>query len=354
MPNREAFHIGPFQIGNFTIDIPVHWYGIVIMLGVVVAAFISFREARRRGEDPDHVWQMFPWVLIFGIVGARAGFIISQLGDPRYQDMSNWIRIWEGGLSIQGAIVGGVVALIVYCRRYSLSFFKWADIIVPGLALAQAIGRWGNYFNQEAFGSRCDYPWCIPISPQRQTEVAGITNPDPNARFHPTFAYEMIWDLMTFGLLIWLGRQRRWRLREGDLMWVYLIVYSIGRFLIEQIRVDSATVGDLKTPAIVAILTIAIAGAALIYRHRPGSTVPYSEVNLPEGAVQTPAATGDSLALATATAGAVAASPSGAETPQAAQTPQTSSRFRVRRVHSFTQADSAAQGTAEADKVAQE
>ena len=349
MPNREAFHIGPFQIGNFTIDIPVHWYGIVIMLGVVVASFIAYREARRRGEDPDHVWQMFPWILIFGIVGARAGFIISQLGDPHYQDMSSWIRIWEGGLSIQGAIVGGVLALIIYCRRYMLSFFMWGDIIVPGLALAQAIGRWGNYFNQEAFGSRCDLPWCIPISPERQTEVAGITNPDPNARFHPTFAYEMIWDLMTFGLLMWLGRQKRFRLREGDLLWTYLIVYSIGRFLVEQIRVDSATVGDLKTPAIVAILTIAIAGAALIYRHRPGSTVPYSDVNLPEGAPQAPAAVaGDSLTLATATATA------GASSAPAPPAPKTSSRFRVRHVQASTRADSATQGSVETDKVVQE
>jgi phosphatidylglycerol:prolipoprotein diacylglycerol transferase len=349
MPNREAFHIGPFQIGNFTIDIPVHWYGIVIMLGVVVASFIAYREARRRGEDPDHVWQMFPWILIFGIVGARAGFIISQLGDPHYQDMSSWIRIWEGGLSIQGAIVGGVIALVIYCRRYLLSFFKWADIIVPGLALAQAIGRWGNYFNQEAFGSRCDLPWCIPISPQRQTEVAGITNPDPNARFHPTFAYEMIWDLMTFGLLMWLGRQRRWRLREGDLLWVYLIVYSIGRFIVEQIRIDSATVGDVKTPALVAILTIAIAGAALIYRHRPGSTVPYSEVNLPLSEVQTQAtATGDSLALATATAAA------GASSAQQTQPPPEAHKSHVRRVHTPAQDDSATQDAVETDKVAQE
>jgi phosphatidylglycerol:prolipoprotein diacylglycerol transferase len=225
---------------------------------------------------------MFPWVLIAGIVGARLGFILSQIGDPAYQDLGRWIDIRQGGLSIQGAVVGGILALVLYCRRYKLSFFKWADIIVPGLAIAQGIGRLGNYFNQEAFGSQCDLPWCIPIAPDRQREVAGIQNPDPNARFHPTFAYEMIWNFALAGLLLWLGRQKRFRLREGDLLWVYLIGYSIGRFIIEQIRVDSATIGDIKTPALIALLTIVAGWTALIIRHRPGSTAPYSEVNLPD------------------------------------------------------------------------
>jgi phosphatidylglycerol:prolipoprotein diacylglycerol transferase len=333
MPDREAFHIGPFTIGNFTIDIPVHWYGIMIMLGVVAASFIAYREAKRRGEDPDHVWQMFPWVLIAGIVGARVGFVISQLGDPHYQDIGNWLRIWEGGLSIQGAIVGGVLALIFYCRRYLLSFFKWADIIAPGLALAQAIGRWGNYFNQEAFGSKCDLPWCIPISAQRQTEVAGIQNPNPNDRFHPTFAYEMIWDLLNFGLLMWLGRQKKIRLREGDLLWVYLIVYSIGRFVIEQIRLDSATVGGLKTPAIVAIITIVIAWTMLIYRHRPNSNAPYSETNLPEDELATLRAKTRKPAMAGAT---------------------TSQESRVRRVQAFTASPGTPEAPAKPDTVAQD
>jgi phosphatidylglycerol:prolipoprotein diacylglycerol transferase len=343
MPDREAFHIGPFQIGNFTIDIPVHWYGIVIMLGVVVASYFAYREAKRRGQDPDHVWQMFPWVLIFGIVGARLGFVISQLGDPHYQDMANWIRIWEGGLSIQGAIVGGVLALLFYSRRYMLSFFMWADIIVPGLALAQAIGRWGNYFNQEAFGSRCDLPWCIPISPERQTQVAGIINPDPNARFHPTFAYEMIWDLINFGILIWLSRQKRFRLREGDLLWTYLIVYSVGRFIIEQIRIDSATVADLKTPAIIAILTILIAWAALIYRHRPGSTTPYADTIPPATVTPTSSmVTGSSPTLATATAAAAGAS-----------SPPSSHESRVRRVQPLADAE-ASKGAGNSDTTAEE
>jgi phosphatidylglycerol:prolipoprotein diacylglycerol transferase len=283
MPSREAFHIGPFTIGSFTIDIPVYWYGIMIMLGVVAASFISYQEAKRRKEDPEHVWQMFPWVLISGIVGARLGFILVNLGNPLYsQNVGNILAIWTGGLSIQGAVIGGALAVIIYCNRNRLSAFKWGDIVAPGLALAQAIGRWGNYFNQEAFGSPTTLPWGIPISVQRQREVAGQEF-GPDVRFHPTFAYEMIWDLLNFGLLMWLGRQKRIRLREGDLFWVYMVVYSIGRFAIESIRVDSAKVQGIAVPQIVAILSIMVGWALFLYNHRPGSKVPLSEANLPEG-----------------------------------------------------------------------
>ncbi len=283
MPEREAFHIGPFHIGSLIIDIPVYWYGIVIMLGVVVASYLAYREAKRRSEDPENVWQMFPWVLVAGIVGARLGWVLSEL--DHIKSLGDVIAIRSGGLSIQGSVIGGGLAVIIYCRQNHLSFFKWADIIVPGVALAQAIGRWGNFFNQEAFGSKTTLPWGIPISVQRQREVGGPDFPvDPNARFHPTFAYEMVWDLLNFGLLMWLGRQKRFKLLQGDLLWAYLIVYSIGRMIIEQIRVDSATVGGFKTPQLVALLTIVFALVMIAIRHRPGSNVPLAEVNLPEGA----------------------------------------------------------------------
>src|SRR5215210_5188980 len=132
MPEREAFQIGA---------ITVHWYGIMIMLGVLAASWIAYREARRRHEDPDHVWQLFPWVLTAGILGARLGWVLPSFGslsrDPLVvfgAELPWWLRviaIWEGGLSIQGAIVGGVLAVLIYTRRQHLSFFKWADIIVP-------------------------------------------------------------------------------------------------------------------------------------------------------------------------------------------------------------------------------
>jgi phosphatidylglycerol:prolipoprotein diacylglycerol transferase len=197
------------------------------------------------------------------------------------RDPLNWIKIWEGGLSIHGAVIGGALAIFLYCKRYGISFLRWTDIIAPGLILAQAIGRWGNYFNQEAFGAPTDLPWGIPIDTQMQTLVAGIQNPDPATRFHPTFAYEMIWNLIGFGLLMWLGRQRRLRLRFGDVFWVYLIFYSIGRFAIEELRVDSAMVGGLKTPQVFSVLLILLGWTMLIVSHRPRSNVPFSPENLP-------------------------------------------------------------------------
>ncbi len=298
-PPRDAFQLGP---------ITVRWYGIMIMLGVLLATYFAYRDAKRRGEDPEHVWQMFPWVLVAGIIGARLGWVIADLSYIR--NPYDVIAIWTGGLSIQGSVIFGALAVILYCKRSHISFFKWADIIVPGLALAQAVGRWGNYFNQEAFGSKTTLPWGIPISPDRQQQVAGLT-PDPTARFHPTFAYEMIWDLINFGILLWLGRQKRLKLLEGDLLWVYLIFYSIGRFVIEAIRIDSATVGDVKTPQLVAVLTIILAWSMLIYRHRPGSTARPANAEAPVGA------------------------PARTRTTQRTQHTQPSPG-RVRKIHSFT------------------
>ncbi len=275
MPDRVAFYIG---------SIPVYWYGIMIMLGVLLASYLAFIEARRRGEDPDNVWQLFPWVLVLGIAGARLGWVISEANNYPFNSILDVVNIRQGGLSIQGAVVGGALAVIGFCRRQRLSFFKWADIIVPGLALAQAVGRWGNFFNQEAFGRPTTLPWGIPIDVARQAEVAGPNpgfTPSSDLRFHPTFAYEMIWDLLNFALLMWLGRQRRIRLLQGDLLWVYLIFYSMGRFFIEEIRVDSATVSGFKTPQLVAIITILVALAGIAVRHRPGGPAHLAEANLP-------------------------------------------------------------------------
>lgn len=278
MPERVAFTI---------FGIPVHWYGIMIMLGVLAASYIVYIEARRRSEDTDHVWQLFPWVLIAGILGARIGWVISEASSRQFRDFWEIFAIQQGGLSIQGTIVGGLLALIAYCWRYKLSFFKWTDIIAPGLALGQAIGRWGNFFNQEAFGSPTTLPWGIPIDVRRQAEVAGPNagfTPSSDLRFHPTFAYEMIWNLLNCGILLWLGRQRRIRLREGDIFWFYLIFYSVGRYFIEEIRVDSAMVSGFKFPQVIAIFTILFALVMIAIRHRPGSTARWASANLPRGA----------------------------------------------------------------------
>ena len=282
MPDRVAFTI---------FGIPVHWYGIMIMLGVLAASYVAYAEARRRGEDTDHVWQLFPWALVAGILGARIGWVISEAGNRQFRDFWEIFAIQQGGLSIQGTVIGGSLALIIYCWRYKLSFFKWVDIIAPGLALGQAIGRWGNFFNQEAFGRPTNLPWGIQIDVRRQSEVAGPNpgfTPSSDLRFHPTFAYEMFWNLLNMGILLWLGRQKRIRLREGDVFWFYVIFYSIGRYAIEELRVDSAMVSGLKVPQIFAILSILFALVMIVVRHRPGSTARWVDVNVPGGTTVAP------------------------------------------------------------------
>jgi phosphatidylglycerol---prolipoprotein diacylglyceryl transferase len=259
--------------------VALRWYSVMIVLGAIAAAWIATREARRRGQDPEHVWQMLPLVLIFGIIGARLGWALVSLKDLQASGWEHAFAVWEGGLSIQGALVGGLLAAAIYTLRHRMDFFEWTDIVIPGVALAQAIGRWGNYFNQEAFGAPCDQPWCIPISQdvlQRHPEYLQFAG--KYTHFAPTFAYEMVWDLLNFTLLMWLGRQARIELRTGDLLWTYGIFYSIGRFFIEEIRVDSATINGLKAPEVFALATIAVCWVALIVRHRPGSTAPVAVV----------------------------------------------------------------------------
>lgn len=269
-PSPIIVNIGP---------IALRWYSVMIVLGALMAAWIATREARRRGQDSEQIWQMLPIVLIFGIIGARLGWVLVSLKEIQAKGWEHIFFTFEGGLSIQGALIGGLLAVIIYTRRHKLDFFEWTDIIIPGVALAQAIGRWGNYFNQELFGAPCDQPWCIPISnevlasdPKYAAYVGKYTH------FAPTFAYEMIWDLLNFGVLMWLGRQRRMELRTGDLFWIYGIFYSIGRFFIEEIRLDSAMIGGIKAPEIFALITIVVCWGALIWRHRPASTAPVAVV----------------------------------------------------------------------------
>ena len=270
-PSPILLQIGPLAL---------RWYSVMIVLGAIAAAWIANREARRRGQDPEHVWQLLPPVLILGIIGARLGWVVVSLKE--IQDKGGWEHaffVWEGGLSIQGAVIGGLIAAAFYTRRHALDFFEWTDIVIPGVALAQAIGRWGNYFNQELFGAPCTQPWCIPISDavlSSQAKYAQYVG--QGIHFAPTFAYEMIWNLINFALLMWLGRQSRMELRTGDLFWVYGIFYSLGRFFLEDVRLDSALVNGLKAPQVFAFITIIICWGALIWRHRPGSTAPVAVV----------------------------------------------------------------------------
>ena len=257
-----------FQIG----PIPVHLYGVIIMLGAVAAAFLATRQARIWREEPDKVWDILTWVLIGGVVGARIWHILTPPPSMVAQGIDtayylthplDAIAVWNGGLGIPGAVIGGGLMLYAFTRRNRLSFGRWADIAAPAIALAQAIGRWGNYVNQEIYGAPTDLPWAITIDPAyRAPGYEAFT------KFHPLFLYESIWNLANMFLLLWLGKRYADRLRDGDLFLTYLITYPVGRFLLEFLRLDSSQVAGINANQTFMAIVAVVSGFLLWRRHR--------------------------------------------------------------------------------------
>ncbi len=280
--NPVLLKLGPFQ---------VHWYGLLIVAGAVLAAWISTFEAKRRGEDPDHVWGLLTWCLIFGIIGARLYHVFSTptgnfAGWAYYrQNPIDIIKFWDGGfrgLGIYGAVAGGVLAVVIYTWRHHLVLLRWLDIPAPGLLVAQAIGRMGNRVNQELYGPETNVPWAFHIDPRFPCqEPPGSPNacglPDrltPEAvqwyqthGFHPTFFYEALWNLLGFVILWFGGRALVNKLRDGDVFFTYMIWYGIGRFWVEMFRPDAWRIGTLATAQWVAILFVVVGIAAIIINH---------------------------------------------------------------------------------------
>jgi phosphatidylglycerol---prolipoprotein diacylglyceryl transferase len=256
------------HIGSFTI----HFYGIIIMIGVVAGAFLAQHEANRRGQDGSQVWDLLVWVIIAGVIGARLWHILTPMPDLIAQGITplyylthplEAIAIWNGGLGILGGVVGGVLALFWFARRRHLSFITWLDLLAPSLALGQAIGRWGNFFNQELYGAPSNLPWAIYIDPQHR--YPGFENV---AFYHPLFLYESLWNLANLALLLWLSRRFKSQLRTGDIFLVYLIVYPLGRFLLEFLRLDSSMVAGININQIIMGAIALVSALALIVRHR--------------------------------------------------------------------------------------
>ncbi len=255
------------QIGTYTI----HFYGIIIMVGVLGATVLAQHEANRRGQDGGLAWDLLVWVLVAGVIGARIWHILTPMPDLIAQGITPGyylshplaaIAIWNGGLGIPGAVIGGVLALFFFARKHQLSFPFWLDLLAPSLALGQAVGRWGNFFNQELYGAPTNLPWAIFIDPQHR--YPGFEN---IAYYHPLFLYESLWDLANMALLLWLAFRNRNRLRPGDIFLVYLIVYPVGRFFLEFLRMDASQVAGVNAnQAVMGVVAVA-AVVALLLRH---------------------------------------------------------------------------------------
>ncbi|NIM94332.1 MAG: prolipoprotein diacylglyceryl transferase [Anaerolineales bacterium] len=249
------------------------YYGMIIMIGALAAVYVARRLAKRMGiEEADLAWDGLLWALVFGIIGARIYHILTpskSLLDAGYDTVYylthpiDIITTWRGGLGVPGAIAGGAVGLYIFARRKGLDWRVILDAAAPGVALAQAIGRWGNYVNQELYGPPTDLPWGIYISPENR--IAGY---ELYEKFHPLFLYESIWNLLNAIFLIWLYNRFSDRLKPGDLFLTYLITYPLGRFLLEFIRLDFVPLFGVNFNQIF-MLVVTIASAAVIaIRHR--------------------------------------------------------------------------------------
>lgn len=239
-------------IGN---TLQIRYYGIIIVLAMLVAAWVAARLARREGDDPEHVWGALTWAIIPAIIGARLWFVlfppaalVEQGMDTAWflQNFTNLqngpLAIWSGGLGIFGAVLGGLLGAYIYLRRNRLSIGHWLDIAGVVLPLGQAIGRWANYVNQELYGTPTSLPWGITIdSAHRVDPYRSLIDYPLETKFHPLFLYESLWNLIAFVVLLNVFQRRlRYRLRQGDIFLLYVMQYSVIRFLLEFVRVEIA------------------------------------------------------------------------------------------------------------------
>jgi prolipoprotein diacylglyceryl transferase len=223
-PSVGVWHLGPF---------PIRGYALCIILGVLVAVWVGDRRWIARGGLPGTVGDIAVWAVPFGLVGGRLYHVLT---DPELyfadgKDPWAALYIWRGGLGIWGAIALGALGAYIGCRRRGIKFRAFADALAPGIALAQAVGRWGNWFNQELFGKPTTLPWGLEIDPAHRAELQQYET------FHPTFLYECIWDIGVAGLVVWADR--RFRLGYGRAFALYVMAYTAGRGWIEYMRVDS-------------------------------------------------------------------------------------------------------------------
>lgn len=256
-PDVSSFELGPVRI---------HFYALFILLGIALAIWIGSRRFRQRGGQAGMILDIALWAVPFGIVGGRIFHVLTHWDFYFHPgaDISKIFAIWEGGLAIFGALILGSLGAFIGARTAGIKFLAFADAIAPGVLVAQAIGRIGNYFNNELFGLPTTLPWGLEISTANDAYPQGLP---AGVLFHPTFLYELIWNLIGFAVLIWLDR--KFKLRWGQMFAAYLITYSIGRAFIESIRIDpSEYFFGLRTNVWSAIFGIAVGIALFVWSRR--------------------------------------------------------------------------------------
>jgi phosphatidylglycerol---prolipoprotein diacylglyceryl transferase len=255
-PGPVALQFGPLSI---------RWYGVLMALAMAVGLWLAYRDAKRRGLDPESFLKAAELGLLGALVGARLYYVLFNL-DYYSQFPRKILAVWEGGLAIHGGIIGGLLVGGGYAWWRRLPVLKFLDVAAPSLVLGQAIGRWGNYFNEEAFGTPTSLPWKLYISPSHRPLLYAQED-----YFHPAFLYESLWDVGVFIVLVALLRKRLAR-APGALFLAYVGLYSAGRFVTEAIRTDPLMLGPLRVAQLVSLIGVAMAVVGvplLLRRSRP-------------------------------------------------------------------------------------
>jgi phosphatidylglycerol:prolipoprotein diacylglycerol transferase len=271
-----ALRLGPLAI---------HWYGIILASAILFAAWLGTAELKRRGEDPEVGWSMLLWVVAGGVIGARLYHVIHMWGFySSHPDLI--VQVWNGGLGIPGAVAGGALALWLYTRWHHLPTGRWLDIFVMALPLGQAIGRLGNFVNQELYGPPTTLPWGIPIdAAHRVPEWTNLTlYPVATTRFVPLFAYEAILSLVTLGLMLWISRRFAARLYDGDMLLIFIMCYGLVRSYLETYRVQNWMIAGVPTATWIGLGGFVLAGGYLWLRHARGWGTPGAWIKKPEEA----------------------------------------------------------------------
>ncbi|MCR3956201.1 MAG: prolipoprotein diacylglyceryl transferase [Gudongella sp.] len=227
----------------------VRWYGLLIAMAVMIGTLLAMKEAGRKGIKEETLIDFLLFAVPVAIIFARLYYVVFSW-DYYSANPGQILNVRGGGLAIHGAVIGGALVAIVFTRIKKLKFWTLADVTAPSLILGQAIGRWGNFANQEAHGGPTDLPWGIMVD---------------GVKVHPTFLYESLWNLLVFLFLIWYRKKSK---VEGEIFLLYVILYSVARFLIEGLRTDSLMLGPFRVAQLISVLTIAVGGAVLFSRKK--------------------------------------------------------------------------------------
>jgi len=237
----------------------VRWYGILIACALLLGLLLATKRSRQNELTEDDVFDFFIALVPAIVIGARAYYVIFEWS--YYSQHTNEIlKIWNGGLAIHGGIIAGILTAYIFCRIKKINFWNLTNTLIPSLPLGQAIGRWGNYFNMEAHGKETTVPWAITVI----DPIKGLI------QVHPTFLYESIWDLLVFGFLLIF--EKKWQHEKGELLFVYAILYSIGRFFIEGLRTDSLMFFNIRIAQMISVVLIIIGIFGIYWLRKKNST----------------------------------------------------------------------------------